>query len=191
MTLDLHKFRLSHVAALCGPASKHCCGAQSSYLSASLPATFRFLPTSWFDCTIFILHNPTSDAATSAMERLKGKVAIVTGGGNGIGAAICQRLNAEGARVLVADVDIDAAKRVSAKLKSSIPWQACRQGSCIFFWQSKGLYGLSRRLTFLTRPKCKVSWRKRPNGPEDSAFTSTVLCDGYLGVSIRPATKVS
>ena len=99
-----------------------------------------FFQLSWFDCTLFILHNPTSDAATSAMERLKGKVAIVTGGGNGIGAAICQRLNAEGARVLVADVDIDAAKRVSAKLKSCIPWQACRQRSCTFFGSLKDFF---------------------------------------------------
>lgn len=64
------------------------------------------------------------------MERLKGKVAIVTGGGNGIGAAICQRLDAEGARVLVADIDLAAAKSVSARLKASIPWQVCLPGSC-------------------------------------------------------------
>jgi NAD(P)-dependent dehydrogenase (short-subunit alcohol dehydrogenase family) len=36
--------------------------------------------------------------------RLKDKVAVVTGGARGIGAAICQRYAAEGARVVVADI---------------------------------------------------------------------------------------
>src|SRR5579862_1373148 len=36
--------------------------------------------------------------------RLRNKVAIVTGGARGIGAAICQRYAAEGARVVVADI---------------------------------------------------------------------------------------
>src|SRR5262245_4944089 len=36
--------------------------------------------------------------------KLKDKVAIVTGGARGIGAAICKRYAAEGARVVVADI---------------------------------------------------------------------------------------
>src|SRR5688572_12149825 len=39
------------------------------------------------------------------MERFEGKVAIVTGGARGIGAAIVARLASEGARILVADLD--------------------------------------------------------------------------------------
>jgi NAD(P)-dependent dehydrogenase (short-subunit alcohol dehydrogenase family) len=39
----------------------------------------------------------------SEAERLAGRVAIVTGGARGVGAAICQRLVAEGASVVVAD----------------------------------------------------------------------------------------
>jgi NAD(P)-dependent dehydrogenase (short-subunit alcohol dehydrogenase family) len=41
------------------------------------------------------------------------KVAVVTGGGSGIGRATCARLDAEGFRVAVLDVDLDAAKEVA------------------------------------------------------------------------------
>lgn len=43
-------------------------------------------------------------------SRLAGRTAIVTGGGAGIGAATCHRFASEGAKVVVADVDIVAAQ---------------------------------------------------------------------------------
>jgi NAD(P)-dependent dehydrogenase (short-subunit alcohol dehydrogenase family) len=43
------------------------------------------------------------------MKRFAGKVAIVTGGGSGIGRACCNQLGAEGASVAVVDVAADAA----------------------------------------------------------------------------------
>ncbi|ONI90671.1 3-oxoacyl-ACP reductase [Saccharothrix sp. ALI-22-I] len=44
------------------------------------------------------------------VQRLEGRVAVVTGGGSGIGLASVRRLASEGARVVVADVDADAGK---------------------------------------------------------------------------------
>jgi sorbitol-6-phosphate 2-dehydrogenase len=54
-------------------------------------------------------------------QRLKGKSAIVTGGGQGLGEALCVRLAEEGCRVAVADVNFDAAKKVADSLPDAIP----------------------------------------------------------------------
>ncbi|SDL57174.1 NAD(P)-dependent dehydrogenase, short-chain alcohol dehydrogenase family [Corynebacterium mycetoides] len=46
------------------------------------------------------------------MSTFQGKVALVTGAGSGIGAAVAKKLAAEGARVVVADLKVDAADTV-------------------------------------------------------------------------------
>jgi 3-oxoacyl-[acyl-carrier protein] reductase len=46
--------------------------------------------------------------------RMKGKVAIVTGGGSGFGAGIVRKFVAEGAQVIVADLNLQAALDVAA-----------------------------------------------------------------------------
>ena len=48
--------------------------------------------------------------------RFGGKVAIVTGAGNGLGRASAQRLAAEGARVVVVDINAETARTVAAAL---------------------------------------------------------------------------
>jgi 3-oxoacyl-[acyl-carrier protein] reductase len=50
--------------------------------------------------------------------KLEGKIALVTGGGSGIGEAICRRFDDEGAKVAVLDLRVDAAEAVSSSLSN-------------------------------------------------------------------------
>jgi 3-oxoacyl-[acyl-carrier protein] reductase len=53
------------------------------------------------------------------MEGLKGKVAIVTGGGKGIGKAIVRELAFRGCRIVIPDIDIESAKRVAGEIEKN------------------------------------------------------------------------
>jgi NAD(P)-dependent dehydrogenase (short-subunit alcohol dehydrogenase family) len=49
--------------------------------------------------------------------KLQDKVVVVTGGGNGIGRALCRRFAAEGAKtVVVVDIELDAARQVASEI---------------------------------------------------------------------------
>lgn len=55
-------------------------------------------------------------------ERVDGAVALVTGGANGIGAALARRLAGLGARVVVADVATDAGMAVADEIQGRFVW---------------------------------------------------------------------
>jgi NAD(P)-dependent dehydrogenase (short-subunit alcohol dehydrogenase family) len=54
--------------------------------------------------------------------RFENKVALVTGGASGIGEAIARRLASEGARIVVMDVQPEAAERVAGELPQATPF---------------------------------------------------------------------
>lgn len=65
--------------------------------------------------------------------RLHGRKALVTGGGQGLGEALCIRLANEGAKVAVADINIETAKAVADKIGGIAvavdvtDWAACER----------------------------------------------------------------
>jgi NAD(P)-dependent dehydrogenase (short-subunit alcohol dehydrogenase family) len=56
--------------------------------------------------------------------RFRGKVAVVTGGASGIGAAVCRRFMAEGGSVVIADVDSDRAAALAESMEQEAPGRA-------------------------------------------------------------------
>lgn len=52
------------------------------------------------------------------MGRVQGKVALVTGGASGIGLSAATLMAREGAKVVIADFNVEAAKEAAAKIKS-------------------------------------------------------------------------
>lgn len=52
------------------------------------------------------------------MQELKGKVAIVTGGGRGLGEAICRMLSEAGAIAIVADIREELAQKVALEIQA-------------------------------------------------------------------------
>lgn len=59
------------------------------------------------------------------MKLLKGRTAVITGGAQGLGRAIADRFVAEGARVVLGDVDVEAAERAATEIGSAATAVRC------------------------------------------------------------------
>nr|XP_029131983.1 estradiol 17-beta-dehydrogenase 8-like [Labrus bergylta]XP_029132243.1 estradiol 17-beta-dehydrogenase 8-like [Labrus bergylta]XP_029138745.1 estradiol 17-beta-dehydrogenase 8-like [Labrus bergylta] len=70
----------------------------------------------------------------TAATRLISRLTLVTGGGSGIGRAVCQRLASEGASVVVADISEESANETMVGLQNDSEdrvtwrlWWMCHQ----------------------------------------------------------------
>lgn len=59
------------------------------------------------------------------MARLDGKIAVITGGCSGIGLATVERFVAEGASVLLADIQDDAGRAIAARIGDRVRFRHC------------------------------------------------------------------
>lgn len=73
-------------------------------------------------------------------QRLDGRVAVVFGGGSGMGRAICHRLAAEGATVYVTDLDEGAAGKVSGEIEEVGGSAVARRVDAVSVVAIKALY---------------------------------------------------
>lgn len=107
-------------------------------------------------------------------------VALVTGGASGMGAAIAQRLSADGMRVVVADLDEGAA----AKIAADLPGEAVAVGGDVA--EEAGVAGhLSAALEAFGRLDGVVLNAGVPGAPIPLSLESVATFDRIIAVNLR------
>jgi 2-hydroxycyclohexanecarboxyl-CoA dehydrogenase len=115
--------------------------------------------------------------------RLEGRIALVTGGASGIGAATARRLAAEGARVAVADIDLDGARLVAGEIDGLAVQMDVSDAPSVSAGVSAAVAGLG-----------EVDVLVNNAGTDRFAFfvnTDEALWDFVLGVNLRGTIAVT
>ena len=115
--------------------------------------------------------------------RLDGSIALVTGGASGIGAATARRLAAEGARVAVADINLEGAREIAGELDGL---------ACVV--DVADAASVREGVAFVERELGPVEVLVNNAGTDRFAFfvnTDEQLWDTVLGVNLRGVIAVT
>lgn len=115
-------------------------------------------------------------------ERLAGKVAIITGGASGIGAATAARFGQEGAAVLVVDWNGDGAAQVARELAAAGARAAHRQGDVQV--EATAAASVRAALDAWGRLDIVVNNAAVPSGQDLLEFTDAEF-DRVLGINLK------
>jgi NAD(P)-dependent dehydrogenase (short-subunit alcohol dehydrogenase family) len=123
------------------------------------------------------------------VPRLAGKVALVTGGGGSIGGATARAFAAEGAKVVVADIDADGVERVvsdlgpdvaagavgdvtdSAAVAAAVQLAVERFGGLHVAFANAGVFGSHASVAEYPEDVFDQGWRSTSRVPSSSAST--------------------
>jgi len=127
------------------------------------------------------------------VAELEGRVAVITGGGSGIGAATARRFAAEGARVAVLDRNGDAAEAVAAEVGGKAHTLDVRDGNAVNDAIGKIIAAVGRIDVLVNNAGINV--RKPPHlldiGEWDSVIATNLTSAFLCSQAVYPAMKAA
>ena len=127
------------------------------------------------------------------MNRLKNKIALITGGAKGLGASIAQHFFNEGAEVIICDINIDKAKKTANKLNGNAYYMDVSNSSSVqnvfrkietkfkhldILVNNAGINGFEKRQDLLDE-------RIKINNQQSKEFSETGKIESHFDVTVN------
>ena len=127
------------------------------------------------------------------MNRLKNKIALITGGAKGLGASIAQHFFNEGAEVIICDINIDKARKIANKLNGNAYYMDVSNSSSVqnvfrkietkfkhldILVNNAGINGFEKRQDLLDE-------RIKINNQQSKEFSETGKIESHFDVTVN------
>jgi 3-oxoacyl-[acyl-carrier protein] reductase len=127
------------------------------------------------------------------MNRLKNKIALITGGAKGLGASIAQHFFNEGAEVIICDINIDKARKTANKLNGNAYYMVVSNSSSVqdvfrkiktkfnhldILVNNAGINGFEKRQDLLDE-------RIKINNQQSKEFSETGKIESHFDVTVN------